>query len=146
MAKERSVASKFTSKYDGGFVTEAAYLTEILFEKMAQREKRQLPDKFWNLDEWKKPFVVQLVHANKLLKQYDVQVILSALRDGKTYFLTSLGANYMLKPLLEKYKRQSKKTEQILEDAEQVFIPDISSTQTPRKGFVNKNKMRDLND
>jgi hypothetical protein len=74
-------------------------------ERQALKEKTSLPAKFWDLDRWKKIFLLQLRLALKLLQQYHPTVISRAIRsqDGRKAY--SFGAPF-LKDALE--REQSK--------------------------------------
>jgi len=114
MGKERTKKSKYESRYSGGYITAAQYITEFLCEKIAKRENKSLPDRFWGKPEWNKVFRRQVGLANKLLKEYSSEVILKTLRDKRCNNLTSLGANWLLGPILEEYHRvQCMQEEQI---------------------------------
>lgn len=88
-----SYMGTFKSRYTDREVGPAQYLSEILCERLATKEKRSLPWQFWNHDEWKKPFKKQLLLSNSLLKLYSVEVIISVLRRNKTVY--SLGAKWI---------------------------------------------------
>jgi hypothetical protein len=66
-------------------------------------QKKDLPDHFWELPEWNKLFRRHIVEANKLLKNYEINVILAALKDKMVWNMTSF-CFPPFKKLLEKYK------------------------------------------
>src|SRR3972149_4018284 len=92
----------YNSNYTNKKVTAANYLIEILFEKIAKREKKELPQKFWNHSDWSKQYKIQIIHANTLLKEFPISVIIAALNDQQCWKITSLGARFLLDPLLQR--------------------------------------------
>jgi chorismate-pyruvate lyase len=48
MAKNRTNKSRYPSRYSpNGWVSAPQYITELVCEKKAQKEKKELPMKFW---------------------------------------------------------------------------------------------------
>jgi hypothetical protein len=94
VAKEETDKSRYPS-LGGGFVTGAQYLAERMCERLARKNKKPLPPKFWNAPEWKRTFLLQLRHAHSLLKVYRVEAVVRALNtpDGKGAY--SLGAGWL---------------------------------------------------
>ncbi len=84
MPKERSEKSKYPSRYSpGGWVTPAQYIIELVCEQNARFHNKDLPMKFWNLDEWASFFKAQLRATHKLLKKYDEKVIIKVIKQKK---------------------------------------------------------------
>lgn len=107
MAKNRTNKSTFKSIYGNGFVTPAQYLTEALCFLVARQKGIDLPDQFWNDQDWRKFFRHQVTMANKLLKDYDIQAILKALKDRRVKNkIKSLGARFMLDPIIREYQKE----------------------------------------
>ena len=83
--------NKYPSKYSNGKnVTAAQFITEIICERLAKRNKKDLHYRFWISPEWEKQYKGQIGAANKLLGKYDAKDIIDALgsRDGlKIYSL-----------------------------------------------------------
>lgn len=104
MGKNYTEKSGFPSQYGGGYISPAQYLTEKLCVKIARLQKKDLPDHFWELPEWNKLFRRHVGEANKLLKQYNMNVILAALKDKLVWNMTSF-CFPPFKKLLEKYKK-----------------------------------------
>ena len=78
-------SSKYPSRYTHGDkkVTAAQYLAEVVCERQAQKDKKELPKQFWNLPHWKKRFTSQLFAARGLLKLYDEVVVIKAIKSKK---------------------------------------------------------------
>jgi hypothetical protein len=103
MGQKRTDKSPCLSKYGGGYITKAQYLTECLCYLVARKNRQELCDQFWNGEAWKRFFIRQVGLANGLLKEYPYEVILDALRDKRCRRLESFGANFILKPVLNEY-------------------------------------------
>lgn len=88
MAKQRSDKSPYPSRYSpSGWVTPAQYILELVCEKRALKDKKELPIQFWNLPEWASLFKSQLRKCHALLKQYDEKAIIAALKNSNIYSL-----------------------------------------------------------
>src|SRR6185503_11058667 len=81
----------YPSKYTDRKVTDAQYLTDEIVEKIARKEGKALPYKYWNTPEWSKVFRRQIGEANKLLKEVDCVAIMAFLRSPKGKHIISLG-------------------------------------------------------
>ena len=63
------MSKKYPSRYSNGKeISAAQYITEFICEKMADKNKKELTQKFWDLPEWKKDYKSQLFAAYGLLK------------------------------------------------------------------------------
>lgn len=146
MANKKTAKSQYQSKYGGGFITAAQFITELICEHAARSTSRQLFDFFWDSPEWKKDFLAQLTHANKLLKQYTPEVIISVLLHPSLKYkkVTSLGAKWLLEPL---FKSASEKEEILTEN---MCVSDIdfeaidNSKVRVRPSIKKKNKLEGL--
>lgn len=136
---------KFNSLYSTSKVTAAQYLTECLCWLVAKQEKKELPEKFWNQPYWNKFFRRQVGLANKLLKDYDVEVVISALKDRRLWNLKSFGAKYKLEPILK--EKQKSFDIQKSKSIGKPKTPKFSVKQKPRSKNSNKsviNRLKDL--
>lgn len=92
---------KYLSKYSNGkSVSPAQYITEIICEHKAKRDKKDLHYKFWTTEYWSKFYRDQIASANKLLKAYSPEDIVCALNSQKAQQIYSLRAPF-LKPIIE---------------------------------------------
>jgi len=92
MAKRRSNQSTYPSRYGGGHVTIAQYITEYLCENIARSNGKELPTQFWEQEEWAKFFKTQIVLLNRqLIKKYHPRAIVKALKDPHCKRVTSFG-------------------------------------------------------
>ena len=89
------------SRYGGGLVTPAQYITEFICEKKSTTD---LPEKFWKIHEWGRYFRNQVASANALLKIYSVKAILRAINDPRAKKIYSLRAPQLDKLIQEKEK------------------------------------------
>jgi len=143
MGKKRTSRSTFKSIYSDGFVTPAQYLTEALCFLVARQQGKDLADKFWEDKEWAKFFRRQVTLANKLLAEYDIKAILSALKDKRIkYKIRSLGARFMLEPVVKEYQKKLN-----LEKNREIQItPKSDTTKKPRKPTGKKSIISILED
>jgi hypothetical protein len=92
---------KYISKYSNGKnVTPAQYITELLCENKAKKEKKDLYFRFWTNKEWAAFYRNQIATANKLIKTYDPQCIIRALKNPLAAKIYSLRAPHLI-PIIE---------------------------------------------
>lgn len=92
MAKERSNRSTYPSRYGGGYVTIAQYITEYLCENIARSKGKELPTQFWEQEEWAKFFRTQIVLLNKhIISKYHPRAVVKALKDKRCRNVNSFG-------------------------------------------------------
>jgi hypothetical protein len=80
---------KYLSKYSNGkMVSPAQYITEIICEHLAIKNKKDLHYRFWLSKEWQAFYKSQIFTAYKLLKKYSDKAIIKALQseDGRKIF------------------------------------------------------------
>lgn len=81
--------NKYISKYSNNKTVSAAqYITELICERKALKDKKDLHYRFWLAKEWASFFRNQIASANKLLKEYSDKAIVNALltTQGKKIF------------------------------------------------------------
>jgi hypothetical protein len=87
---------KFPSKYSNGKnVSAAQYIAEIVCERVAKKQNKDLHYRFWVNDEWAKEYKGQLAASYKLLKQYDAKAIINALQTPSGRKIYSLRAPHL---------------------------------------------------
>jgi len=97
---------RYISKYSNNKpVTAAQYITEIICEKKAQKDRLDLHYRFWTLKIWSRFFRDQIATANKLLKDYDAKAIIKALNDPKSQTIYSLRAPFLKDIIIEHQKQ-----------------------------------------
>lgn len=101
--------TKYPSKYSNGkSVSGAQYITEIVCENKAKREKRDLHFRFWTEPYWEKFFRNQIASANILIKTYDPIDIAKALKTIGGQKIFSLRAPHLKQMIeTEESKRKS---------------------------------------
>lgn len=93
---------KYISKYSNGKnITAAQYITEIICENKARKEKKDLHFKFWTNKEWSAYYRNQIATANQLVLKYDEQAIIRALKSKEAEKIYSLRAPHLI-PIIEK--------------------------------------------
>ena len=96
---------KYPSKYSNGKdVSAAQYITEIICEKKAKREGKDLHYRFWVNKEWAAFYRNQIASANKLVKKYNELAIVKALNNPKTEKIYSLRAPHLI-PIIEQEEK-----------------------------------------
>lgn len=91
MAREYSKKSSYPSKFSpGNFVSPAQRIVEQLCENIAAKDKKTLPNHFWQLEEWAKLFRNQITAANALLKENNISSVLEVLRNPRWTWVNSL--------------------------------------------------------
>ncbi len=132
----------YISKYSNGKkVSDAQYITEIICEHKAKRDKKDLHYRFWLNKEWEKFFKSQIASAHKLLKQYGAKAIVAALNNPRTRNTYSLRSKY-LKPIIENEQK-------ILDSKNNSLSKEIERINDPssfRKTQVKKNILSNLED
>lgn len=94
---------KFPSKYSNGKqVTAAQFITEMICERIAKRNKKDLHYKFWVSKEWEKEYKGQIATAHKLLKKYHPKAIIDGLLSNDGLKIYSLRAPH-LSDIVDKY-------------------------------------------
>lgn len=93
---------KFISKYSNNkSVTPAQFITEIICEHKAIKDKEDLHYKFWTNKKWASFYRDQIATANKLVKKYDPMAIVKALKDPKAKNIYSLRAPFLKDIIVE---------------------------------------------
>ena len=100
MSKEQTEKSRYQSRYSPDqFVSAAQYIIELVCERKAQLEERDLPVQFWKQPEWEKYFKMQLRKCHALLKKYDEKIRYNY-PTGKKGVFGDTGANIYIEELL----------------------------------------------
>jgi hypothetical protein len=125
MGKQRTSKSTYPSLYSPeGYVTAAQYIIELICEKKAKTEKKDLPIRFWRLDEWSKFYKSQLRKTHSLLKKYDEKAIIGGLRDKKAWNIYSLFAPW-LEDIIKEHQVQLDRKNKAKELAKADVQPEV---------------------
>lgn len=91
----------YPSKYSNGkSVSAAQYITELICEKKAKLDKKDLHYRFWVSPEWESFYRNQISSAHKLLKKYSDVAVVRALKNTRAEKIFSLRAPH-LPPIIE---------------------------------------------
>ena len=92
---------KYYSKYSNGKTVSAAqYITELVCENKAKKDKLDLHYRFWTTAVWEKYYKDQIASSYKLIKKYSAKAIIAALRSHEGQKIYSLRAPFLL-PIIE---------------------------------------------
>lgn len=80
----------YVSQVSGRNTTPAQFITELMITRQAAKKGMDLPDKFWNMEEWKLEYKKQIVKANTFLKIYDSDIIVATLLKNENKWIHSL--------------------------------------------------------
>jgi len=87
---------EYPSKYSNGKTVSAAqYIAELICERKAKKQKKDLHYRFWLSEEWEKEYKGQIAAAHKLLKKYDAASIVEALNSSQGVKIYSLRAPHL---------------------------------------------------
>jgi hypothetical protein len=129
----------YLSKYSNGkMVSDAQYITELICEHKAKKDKKDLHYRFWISKEWEKFFKNQISSAHKLLKKYPAKAIVAALNDKRTQNTYSLRAPFLI-PIIEQEQLR-------LSQQNQTLSQEIERIQNPKNFRKNQNKKNILSD
>jgi hypothetical protein len=99
------MSDTYISKYSNNKeVSAAQYITEIICEHQAIRNKKDLHYRFWVTKEWAVYFRNQIASAHKLLQKYSSKAIVMALKDKDAAKIYSLRAPH-LAPIIDRYQK-----------------------------------------
>jgi hypothetical protein len=130
------IQKKYPSKYSNGkTVSGAQYITEIVCENKALKEKKDLHFRFWTEPYWEKFFKNQIASANKLLKLYDPMDVAKALKTPAGQKIFSLRAPHLNKMIeTEETKRKTRNSQSFvpIERKEHLLIKEYQ----PKKNIL----------
>jgi len=129
---------KFISRYSNNKeVSAAQYIVELICEKKAKLDKKDLHYRFWLTKEWASFYKNQIATAHNLVKKHNPVAIVKALQDNKTAKTYSLRAPF-LKSIIEQHEKildsQNKEFSQSIDRSEQKTY----KTNIPSKNILSK--------
>lgn len=129
---------KYPSKYSNGKTVSAAqYITEIICEHKAKKDKKDLHYKFWTTTYWSRYYRDQIASANKLLKEFEPEDVISALNSQKAQKIYSLRAPF-LKPIIEEAKTINQKKNKTLSKSFDRTQKTDFRKHIPKKNIIGK--------
>ena len=117
------------SRYGGGYISSAQYITECLCFLIARQDKTELYDQFWKDEPWATIYKRQIPGASKLLKEYPAEVIIVMLRDKRCWKLRSLHAKSFFGHILAQKQREY----DLKERAPSITTKKVDTMQKPPK-------------
>jgi hypothetical protein len=133
---------KYISKYSNNKpVTAAQYITELICENKAKRDKTDLHYRFWLNNKWSLYYRNQIASANKLLEKYSDSAIVKALKDDQASKIYSLRAPHLIPIIEQQQKILDSQNTQITKDLTR--IKDVKfeiNKKTSSKSIINKLK------
>lgn len=144
------MSEKYPSKYSNGkLVSAAQYITEMICERKAIKDKTDLHYRFWLQKKWQIFYRNQIASANKLVKEYDPKAVIAALNSANGKKIYSLRAPHL--PDMIKYqselihKNKDKTTvrkNNIIKNAEEVLF-QTSKNRANKNNILSKLKELD---
>jgi len=132
---------QFISKYSNNkTVTPAQFITEMICEKKAQKDKLDLHYRFWTSPKWSKFFRDQIAAANKLVKEYEPLAIIKALNDPKAKNIYSLRAPFLKPIIVDKQKILETSNKTLKQTFNRKEIIDHRKASQPQKNILSKLK------
>jgi len=133
-------ANQFPSKYSNGkFVSAAQFITEMICENKARKDKKDLHYRFWTNKEWAAFYRSQIASAHKLLQKYDVMAIAKALKHDKARKIYSLRAPHLI-PIID--QQQSILDQQVHKDVDYSESRTVQNNEfrksTNKKSIISK--------
>lgn len=119
--------------YKDGYVTVDNYIAELIFQRRAEYNKTTLPFQFWNNAKYKKDYVIQLIHINKLLERLSSSAIIKAFKNSKAISIL----NKKMVTLAEEYQKELDSKEKIIDKS------DLKS-EKPSSPFGQINRLTEL--
>jgi hypothetical protein len=96
----------YISKYSNNKeVSSAQYITELICENKAKKEKTDLHYRFWVSKKWERYYKDQIASAHRLLKKYSVNSVIAALRSEEGQKVYSLRAPFLV-PIIEEKEQE----------------------------------------
>jgi len=134
--------NKYISKYSNGKpVCAAKYITELVCERKAMKDKKDLHYRFWLSKEWEKYFKNQIGTAYKLLKSYSDKAIVNALLTPKGKTIYSLRAPHLIAMIEQEEKKLATENKSFTKQVERKS--EISYSQNKSKKSI-ISKLKDL--
>jgi len=133
--RKRTEKCPYQSRYSDSYIRADQYIAELICEKKARCDGKDLPRKFWNLPEWSQFFKQHLRQIAKLLKKYEATTIIQALTSYEAGWKYSLFTDYMLE-LIENFHQ--KRLLNLTKERQVVTLPEgeTFSTHQAKKTVV----------
>lgn len=134
---------KYPSKYSNGKdVSAAQYISEMICERIAKRQKKDLHYRFWLSPEWEKEYKGQIAAANKLLKKYEYRAIVNGLLSSAGQKIYSLRAPHLI-DIIEQARDKLEKEQPIQKKIERNLL---DKGKVDKKSYNILDKLKDIDD
>jgi hypothetical protein len=131
---------KYHSKYSNGKTVSAAqYITELVCENKAKKDKLDLHYRFWTTKTWEKYYKDQIASAYKLIKKYSAKAIVAALRSHEGQKIYSLRAPFLLPIIESKEKSIANENKELTIDLDRTDKTTFRKT-LPKNNIISKLK------
>lgn len=127
-----SEARPYRSRLGQHWLGAAQFLAEGMCLRLAKRDRREIGDGFWNSEAWAKEFVLQTVHASKLLKDFSLEAIIAALKTTRGQKVYSLGLRSVIVPLAKLEQERLDRAAKAREEAPVVEEAPASDSARPQ--------------
>lgn len=142
MSKKRTEQCRYLSPSSPDvYVTAAQYIAELVSHKRAHSLKRNLPVRFWRLDNWRAYFLYQVRIACELLKTYPEKAVVRALSDPRSFKTYSL-RNPRLRSIIEEKKKEIEAEDRGPQKEAKVYTDTTQSK--PRERPIKKSTLNTL--
>lgn len=132
---------KYPSKYSNGkSVSAAQYITEIICEQWAKKNKKDLHYRFWLNKEWSAYYRNQIASANKLLQKYTDTAVIRALTNTKASKIYSLRAPHLLPIIEEEENKLKAENKELTINLERITDIKFGNTSKQSKNIFSKLK------
>jgi hypothetical protein len=122
---------KYPSKYfQDKEITPAQFITEMICERKAKKEKQDLHHRFWLSDKWNKYFRNQIPTANRLCKQFSPRAIINALNTNAGLRIFSLRAPHLKAIIEEEEVKLAAQNTTMRKDIERIEKPTYTKHKT----------------
>ena len=141
--------NQYISRYSNNKeVSAAQYITELICEHKALKDKVDLHYKFWEHKKWSAYFRNQIASAHKLLKKYEAKAVVNALLSPAAQKIYSLRAPHLL-PIIDEAqnKLDKERQSQSTKFSESIFRKesiDFQRQQQQQKNNSIISKLKDL--
>lgn len=137
----------FKSRYaPDTYITAAQYITEFICEHKARKDGKDLPLHFWQIPVWAKFFKMQILAANGLLKIYEAEAIVLALKMPQARGIFSLRAPHLDQIIKEQQAVLDMRKQRLAEaqPVERASITALPRQDRPKTNIISR--LKDLDD
>jgi ABC-type Fe3+ transport system substrate-binding protein len=133
---------KYISRYSNNKeVSAAQYITEIICEQKAKKDKVDLHYKFWTNKKWSLFYRNQIGSANKLLQTYSAKAIIKALLSKEGQKIFSLRAPHlpaMIQDAESQIAQENSTLTKHIDRKDSVVFKDYSSSIHHKKNIISR--------